>query len=148
MESNESPEIPDRRHNTSPASLRGCFEPSQPQRITSGLKINVNLSPSYSLHCKTFHIKNLNNSLKTFHTNISLTHFISCKTHQSLAKKSKNISGITFRKSEYKDLSSKHFFLISNKSAHSIKVCLTVITALHAPQTVASSFLKIKECVK
>ena len=25
-----------------------CFEPSQPQRITSGLKTNFNLSPSYS----------------------------------------------------------------------------------------------------
>ena len=34
-----------------------------------------------------------------------------------------------------------------NKSAHSIKICLTVITALHATQTGASSFLKIKECV-
>ena len=63
-------------------------------------------------------------------------------------KNSKIISGITFRKSEYKDFSSKYFFLISNKSAHSIKICLTVITALHATQTAASSFLKIKECVK
>ena len=25
-----------------------CFEPSQPQRITSGLKTNLGLSPSYS----------------------------------------------------------------------------------------------------
>ena len=45
------------------------------------------------------------------------------------------ISGITFRKSEYKDFSSKYFFLISNKSAHSIKVCLIVSTTLHATQT-------------
>ena len=27
-----------------------CFEPSQPQRITSGLKTNFSLSPSYSLN--------------------------------------------------------------------------------------------------
>ena len=53
-----------------------------------------------------------------------------------------------FQKSEYKDLSLKYFFLISNKSAHQIKICLTVITALHATQTEASSFLRIKECVK
>ena len=29
-----------------------CFEPSQPQRITSGLKENFTLSPSYSLNTK------------------------------------------------------------------------------------------------
>ena len=50
-----------------------------------------------------------------------------------------------FQKSEYKDLSSKYFFLISNKSAHSIKIYLTVITALHATQTGASSFLKMEQ---
>ena len=27
-----------------------CFEPSQPQRITSGSKTNFSLSPSYSLN--------------------------------------------------------------------------------------------------
>ena len=27
-----------------------CFEPSQPQRITSGLNTNFNLSPSHSFH--------------------------------------------------------------------------------------------------
>ena len=27
-----------------------CFEPSQPQRMTSGLKINISLSPDYSFH--------------------------------------------------------------------------------------------------
>ena len=27
-----------------------CFEPSQPQRMTSGLKTNFSLSPSYSLN--------------------------------------------------------------------------------------------------
>ena len=27
-----------------------CFEPSQPQRMTSGLKRNFSLSPSYSLN--------------------------------------------------------------------------------------------------
>ena len=48
------------------------------------------------------------------------------------------MSGITFQKSEYKYLSSKCVFLICNKSAHSIKICLTVITVLHATQTGAS----------
>ena len=52
-----------------------------------------------------------------------------------------------FQKSDSEGLSSNYFFLISNKSAHSIKLCLTVITALHATQTGASSFLKIKEYV-
>ena len=60
----------------------------------------------------------LNNSLKTLHTNIISTRFIFYKTHQSLARNKKNIPGITFRKCEYKDLSSKYFFLISNNCAH------------------------------
>ena len=98
-------------------------------------------------NCKTFHVEMLNNSLKTLHTNITLPHFIVYKTHRSLARNQTIISGITFRKSEYKDLSSKYFFLTSNKSAHSIKICLTVITVLHATQTGASSFFKIKEYV-
>ena len=34
-----------------------------------------------------------------------------------------------FQKSEYKDLCSKYFFLISNKSAHLIKTCLIEIIA-------------------
>ena len=33
-----------------------CFEPSQPQRIASGLNTNFTLSPSYSLH-KSLHHK-------------------------------------------------------------------------------------------
>ena len=32
-----------------------CFEPSQPQRITSGLNTNLNLSPSYSCHKSLYH---------------------------------------------------------------------------------------------
>ena len=32
-----------------------CFEPSQPQRITSGLKTNFILYPSYSLHESLYH---------------------------------------------------------------------------------------------
>ena len=31
-------------------ALSWCFEPSQPQRITSGLETNFSLSPSYSLN--------------------------------------------------------------------------------------------------
>ena len=38
--------------------------------------------------------------------------------------KSKFFSRFTFQNSEYKDLSSKYFFLTSTKSAHSIKICL------------------------
>ena len=63
---------------------------SQPQRITSGLKTNFSLSPSYSLfNCKTFHTKSLNNSSKTLHTNITSTHFIFYKTRQPLARNQK-----------------------------------------------------------
>ena len=43
-------------------------------------------------------------------------------------------SGFTFRNSEYKDLSSKYFFLTSNKSVHTIKTCLTVIVEKSSPQ--------------
>ena len=32
-----------------------CFEPSQPQRITSGLNTNFTLSPSYSFHKSFYH---------------------------------------------------------------------------------------------
>ena len=32
-----------------------CFEPSKPQRITSGLKTNFALSPSYSFHKSSYH---------------------------------------------------------------------------------------------
>ena len=32
-----------------------CFEPSQPQRITSGLNTNVTLSSSYSFHKSSYH---------------------------------------------------------------------------------------------
>ena len=35
--------------------LSWCFEPSQPQRITSGLKTNFTLSPSYSFHKSSYH---------------------------------------------------------------------------------------------
>ena len=34
-------------------------------------------------------LKQLNNSLKTLHTNITFTHFIFCKTHQSHARNQK-----------------------------------------------------------
>ena len=46
-----------------------CFEPSQPQRITSGLKTN------FKTNCKTFHINILNNSLSKHFPQTS-THFI------------------------------------------------------------------------
>ena len=32
-----------------------CFEPSQPQRITSGLNTNFTLSPSYSFNKSSYH---------------------------------------------------------------------------------------------
>ena len=58
-----------------------CFKPSQPQGIISGLKTTqVYLLVIHETNFKTFHIKLLNNSLNTYHTNIALTHFIFCKT--------------------------------------------------------------------
>ena len=126
-----------------------CFEPSQSQRITSGLKTNFSLCPSYLLNKlqnvphKIFTQLFKNTSNKQFPSTL----YILYNTPIS-RKKSKILSGITLRKSEYRDLSSKYFLLISNKSAHSIKISLTVITAPHTTQTGASSLLKIKECVK
>ena len=35
--------------------VRWCYEPSQPKRITSGLKTNFNLSPAYSFQKSLFH---------------------------------------------------------------------------------------------
>ena len=40
---------------TSLVEVTWCFEPSQPRRITSGLKTNVTLSPSYSFHKSSHH---------------------------------------------------------------------------------------------
>ena len=37
-------------------SVSWCFEPSQPQRILSGLKTNISLSPSYSAYESWNHI--------------------------------------------------------------------------------------------
>ena len=85
--------------------------------------------------------------MKTFHTNITSAHFIFYKTHQFLTRNLFSSCRNYVPRSEYKDLSSKYFFLISNKLAHSIKIRLTVITKLHATQTGASFFLKMKECV-
>ena len=61
---------------------------------------------------------------------------------------SKLFSEFTFRNSEYKDLSSKYFFLAFTNSAHSIKIYLTVVIALHAAQTGGSPFFKRKKCVR
>ena len=36
-----------------------CFEPSQPQRITSGLNTNFSLSPAYSFHKSLYHKSSL-----------------------------------------------------------------------------------------
>ena len=106
-------------------------------------------------------MKILNNSLKALLTSITLTPFVFCKTHQSLAR-----NQLLFPKSRSERVNTKvslqkkqkqnkkyiyiyiYICLVSNKPAHSIKICLTVITALHATQTGGSSFLKIKECVK
>ena len=35
--------------------IRWCFEPSRPQKITSGLKTNFGLSPSYWFHKSLYH---------------------------------------------------------------------------------------------
>ena len=43
-----------------------CFEPSQPQRITSALNTNLTLSPSYSFHKLSYH-KSCFLSLFKFH---------------------------------------------------------------------------------
>ena len=36
-------------------SVSWCFEPSQPQRVTSGLYTNFTLYPSYSFHKPSYH---------------------------------------------------------------------------------------------
>ena len=46
--------------------VSGCFEPSQPQRITSGLYTNFTLSPSHSFHKSSYH-KSCFLSLFIFH---------------------------------------------------------------------------------
>ena len=47
-----------RRVHTDPPNenlVSWCFEPSQQQRITSGLNTNFTLSPSYSFHKSSYH---------------------------------------------------------------------------------------------
>ena len=43
------------RSSNSKQLVSWCFEPSQPQRITSGLNTNFTLSPSYSFHESLYH---------------------------------------------------------------------------------------------
>ena len=43
------------RRSTNSQLVSWCFEPSQPQRITSGLNTNFTLSPSYSFHKSSYH---------------------------------------------------------------------------------------------
>ena len=42
-------------HPQYPNLIRWCFEPSQPQRITSGLKTNLSQAPTYSFHKSLYH---------------------------------------------------------------------------------------------
>ena len=52
------------RENNSPGQMSHvwfylvswCFEPSQPQKITSGLNTNFALSPAYSFHKSSYHM--------------------------------------------------------------------------------------------
>ena len=74
------------------------LEPSQPQRITSGLKTNF--------HIKKFHTT----ILKTLHTNSTLTHFIFCKTHHSLAGDQKLFPESRFERVNTK-ISLQNFFV-------------------------------------
>ena len=135
--------------------------------IASGLKTHSKLSLSYSAQ-KSF---NTNHNISTTHLVQTYTHtkshiFLKKNHHLSISQLKyfstqnllqhssyfiehtnlfqvvKSFSGFTFRNSEYTDLSSKYFFLTSTKSAHSIKICLTVITVLHATQTAISSVFK------
>ena len=67
-----------------------CFDPSEPQRIISGLKTNFNLCPSYSIHKlfshKTFFLKP-QLSVKYFIKNPTQTaHLILYRTHKSLSE--------------------------------------------------------------
>ena len=61
------------------------FEPSQPHGITSGLKTNFNPSPNYLFHKPENISRRIYNSFKTLHTNITSSHVISYRTHQSLS---------------------------------------------------------------
>ena len=80
----------------------------------------------HSTSHNTFHIKIYKNPLSKHLAQTLLHHtsffFFFLSTPTSL-RKSKIASGTTFWKGEYKDFSSKCFFLTSTKSAHSIKVC-------------------------
>ena len=118
---------------------------------------NLILTAIFYIIYETFHTKIYNSSLSKHFMQTSLQHssyfieriplFWRFEPHIS-PRKSKITSGISFRKSEYKDLASTYLFLTSTKSAHSIKICLTMITASHITQTGASSFLTIEERVK
>ena len=75
------------------------------------------------------HLKELQLPVKTPHTSNTAFHI---SVHTNFFKNlKKNASSIMFRRSEYKDLSSKYFFLTSTDSEHSMKVCLIVIIVSH-----------------
>ena len=63
-----------------------CFEPSQPQTITSGLNTNFNLSPSYSLHKSLYH----KSSFFFFFFFISLSNHTSNSIHNFGTQNQKN----------------------------------------------------------
>ena len=48
-------EEPKQRKHQNTQLLSWCFEPSQPQKITSGLNTYFTLSPSYSFHKSLYH---------------------------------------------------------------------------------------------
>ena len=75
-----------------------CLEPSQPQRITSGLKTSFSLSPCYSIykslnHLKSIFLLNNNHPLSYFtkRNQCCTTHLIFDRTHQSLSKSKNHI---------------------------------------------------------
>ena len=72
------------------SQLVGVLSPVNHRELHQGKKqTQVYLLVIHETNCKTFHIEILNNSLKTLHSNITLTHFIFCKTYQSHARNQK-----------------------------------------------------------
>ena len=82
------------------------------------------------------------------HTKFTSKYLIRFRTYPSLSGSQKFSPDSHFGTVSTKISPQKYFFLASTKSAHSVKVCLTVIAAFHAPQTGGSSFFKRKEGMK
>ena len=109
--------------------------------------INHNISTAQLFQTYTHKITHVSTKPQTFYITVKIflqTKFASkylmlYRTYQSLSG-SQNFSPDSHFEIMRTKIFAQNVFLTSTKSAHSIKICLTVIVVLHVTQTGGSSF--------